>query len=1573
MIENRTPNRRAEERVEPGTLAQVGRRVAALASAVAAVGLGLAASAPSAARAQDEVVGDRAFHVYDTQVARATAEQVLDHLASGRASEALAELQRLLEEHGGAVLRLAPLPAARGQVQSDTFVGVERWALALLRGLPEPTLQLYRDRHRDASERALEEARLAGLGGDWSPLLAVARRWPVTPAAGRAWIAVGDLLLERGDVAEARASWLRAATAFEPSLASALDRTLAGSEALGDGPEDETDAAADGSAAGLVAEVGPGPGESLQGWIAARSGEAPWTGLAKRLEIAAGSRLAPMTSGRSLLGGEEPAGRPFGQQPEGWSVEVSLPRDPFWQSPASRRVFPVRAGDRLLISTSRTLVCVEAETGEPLWRQGTTSLGTELPTWAEVERSMRGLETFREAIDTDEGFVAPATDGAVAIASFQVPVEVETQQDYNELEIIKVLPERRLAAFDLEEGAPLWHHAPPRDWDGDSGTFAERFTVVSPPVIHAGRALVQCARTRGRVELHVAAYDLRTGELAWSTPVITGQRQLNMFGRMTEEFVAPPVVCSPDGRAFVLTQLGVVACLDAFSGAPLWETSYEQVAMTSGRWRRAGSMATVWRNGPPIVHEDALLAAPYDSPHLMAFDARSGALRWSMRQTRLCLAADPTGRTREVNQLLGVREGLLVLGGERVAAFEAATGSLASQPPARLAWAFPAVGADGLANRWLPAPVLSGRSVLVPDDRELVELDLVTGRRLALLPWPTSDGRRLDGNLLVDDGAFFIVDGSGARGYFEWEGLVERARARLAEAPGDAAATLRLASLLTRRARSLHARRREARDLVEAGRLLGEGRALLDGLEEPEGRDAALHSLLRVRADVARAAMDPARARVDLEEALVLAPDSTAAAETRIALQEVLRDRDREGRLAVLRAIVREDVRERVTVAVLRPASGELTRTLRLQPLEGPDPEGGFPLPSVVYGLLEEMRLQLASGDAARRAEGLETLYSLLPTWGGFPLPWREGDLEGQDVESFARALLAEGFTREGWSRVPAIEAAAAADLVDATAEGTDEALREVSSRWPWTAAAESAEGVRLEVASRDGDVATAATIVLGALPEGWDTLPASEETSERWLQLARALEAGGNPALAGGLLRAVTSRWPGADPSLRDAAAAAAAVEAPRTTPTVPAEPGLARLATASLIEAGRFPGAGDDAGTLVTLTRDRLTAVGAGGRELWSRKIPGGAVEAWFDPDRCVTAGGLLHLVLPDVLYTVDPASGELSTEATARTRGEYLHGDGAGGLLVTSRRELDTFVAEGIEPVSGARLWRVVLPYRFLPEFTVDAAAGVVVLWPNGQGTARVLDLFTGRERSRFMVQGTRREEARAAFVEDGLLVLPALQRGSSVRTNRIRGFRLSDGREMWSVDLTRLGRGYEATHVLRSAGRTWLVLATRAGGDSVRSLHEFDTRRGLVVEARAATFPPRAILLGLGTTGRVDLEEPFLVAADPSRRTLMGISLLEGLRWSTPPAIELIHPRLSAGPPPVIGGERIALMADRPGGERAALLVLDRATGETLSVRPASQPPAPMTGAPRPSVVPWDGGLWVALESHSEFLR
>lgn len=1572
MTQFRTPRRRATRRAE-------GTRLRALATAVLALALGggasgaarAAAAAPGRPGAQD----GGGFHVYDTQVVRNAVLQVEEHLANGRDSEALAVLQELLEDHATAVLALETPRAARGQVESVTYVGVGSWALDLLRSLPEATLQLYRERHRAESEAALAEALAAAQAGGFAPLVAVARRWPVTAAAGRAWIAMGDLLVERGEVEAARAAWMRALPALEPALAQALPRAIARPAGDAEGAED-----AAGEPAEELALEGPPPAPSLSedqvlAWLEARADRQPWSGLRARLGAVASLPPAPPTSGRSALGGEDPTGRPFGQQPEGWPVELNLPRDPYWQSPASRRVFPVRAGQRLLVSTGRQLWCVTAETGELLWRQGTSAFGEDLPSWSEVERSIRGMETFREAIDIDEGFVAPASDGAVALAAFQLPLEVESQQDYNELEIIKVLPERRLAAFDLELGTLLWHHAPARDWDGDSGSFAERFTVVSPPVIHAGRAIVQCARTRGRIELHVAAFDLGTGELAWSTPVITGQRQLNMFGRMEQEFVAPPVVCSPEGRAFVLTQLGVVACLDAFSGAPLWEASYEQVPLTAGRWRRAGTLASVWRNGPPVLHEDAVLAAPFDCPHLMALDAATGEVRWSMRQTRLCLAADPTGRTREVNQLLGVREGLLVLGGERVAAFEAASDSLARQAPSRLAWAFPPVGADALPSRWLPAPVLSGRSVLVPDERELVELDLVTGRRLALLPWPVSDGRRLDGNLLLDDGAFFIVDGSGARGYFEWDGLVQRARERLEASPDDPEAAVHLATLLTRRARSLHARRQEAQDLVEAGRLLAEGRALLDALPELEGRNAALHQLLRVRADVARAGLDAGQARLCLEEALALAPDPTAAGETRIALQEVLRDRDLDARLEVLRAIATEDLRERVSVAVVRPAPGEATRLLRLQPLEGPDPEGGFPLPSAVYASLEEVRLQLASRDDARRRAGLAALYGLLPTWGRFPLPWRDGELEGQDVDSFARAVLAEGFTREGWQRLPEVEAAAAEELEEALREGTDEALVGVSQRWPWTAAAERAESQRLEVARVGGDVSAAASIVLGALPESWSTLPASPEASRRWLLLAETVEAAGNARLAATLLRHLTASWPNAGPELRSAAEArrAALTPAAPAAAELPAEPGLARLETASLIEAGRFPSKGDEPARLLTLTRDRVMAVGPGGRELWARKIPGGAVEAWFDPDRCVTAAGRLHLVLPDVLYSIDPASGDLGTYATARTRGEYLHGDSAGGLLVTSRREIDAFVAEGIEPLTGARLWRVSLPYTFLPEFTLDAESGVVVLWPNGQGSARILDLFTGRERARIRLQGVRREEARAAFVHGDLLVLPALQRGSSTRTNRFRGFRLASGQEAWSLDLSGLGRGYEATHVLVSGGKVWLVLATRAGGDSVRSLHEFDARRGMVVPASVATFPPRAILLGLGTTGRLDLDEPFLIAADPSRRTLLGVSLEEGLRWSSPPGIEVIHPRLSAGPPPVIGRERIALMADRPGGEAAALLVLDRATGETLSVRPASQPPTPMTGAPRPSVVPWDGGLWVALESHSEFLR
>jgi len=97
-------------------------------------------------------------------------------------------------------------------------------------------------------------------------------------------------------------------------------------------------------------------------------------------------------------------------------------------------------------------------------------------------------------------------------------------------------------------------------------------------VIRGPRVLVPMYRLRGRVEYHVACFELATGALSWSANLISGQRELNMFGRHVQEFSGPPLVVAGD-RVIALTQLGTIAALDLYTGDVLWETLYNQLAL----------------------------------------------------------------------------------------------------------------------------------------------------------------------------------------------------------------------------------------------------------------------------------------------------------------------------------------------------------------------------------------------------------------------------------------------------------------------------------------------------------------------------------------------------------------------------------------------------------------------------------------------------------------------------------------------------------------------------------------------------------------------------------------------------------------------------------------------------------------------------------------------------------------------------------------------------------------------------------------------------------------------------------
>ena len=220
----------------------------------------------------------------------------------------------------------------------------------------------------------------------------------------------------------------------------------------------------------------------------------------------------------------------------------------------------MRAGDQVLVCSTLRLSCIDAFTGELEWQAGPPA------GWSRLI-GRRRADLFK-GINRDQLLVWPAVGGKVAVAALQIPYSDEDKENWQGIEIMKEIAQRRLFAFDLETGAELWNHAPTLEWhtgqkrfqiDGRQ-SYAQSMLVAGPPVIVGSRVLVPCYRMQGRIDYHVACYELENGELLWSTSVVSGQRPRNMFGRARREFAAPPLVVTGH-RIIAQTDLGTVAAL----------------------------------------------------------------------------------------------------------------------------------------------------------------------------------------------------------------------------------------------------------------------------------------------------------------------------------------------------------------------------------------------------------------------------------------------------------------------------------------------------------------------------------------------------------------------------------------------------------------------------------------------------------------------------------------------------------------------------------------------------------------------------------------------------------------------------------------------------------------------------------------------------------------------------------------------------------------------------------------------------------------------------------------------------
>jgi outer membrane protein assembly factor BamB len=244
----------------------------------------------------------------------------------------------------------------------------------------------------------------------------------------------------------------------------------------------------------------------------------------------------------------------------------------------------------------------------------------------------------------------------------------------------------RLVCLDRKTGRRIWtstlHDLP------DSQTALRALQMGGSPLFVGDNLYILVHGIKGQFEdCYVACFGLATGQFRWATFIANAGIETS-FGPMVDEasLVSDAVshLAYAGGRIFVVTNLGAVASVDAFTGAIAWLDIYrtESSAPPALNFNPAvlrpfGGMkdpddeslyaSAPWIYNPAVVQDGNLFVLPADSHNLFVYDAAGGKLIKRIPMTDLQEASDPNVQNRPdlPSTLLGVRGDLVYLAGAR--------------------------------------------------------------------------------------------------------------------------------------------------------------------------------------------------------------------------------------------------------------------------------------------------------------------------------------------------------------------------------------------------------------------------------------------------------------------------------------------------------------------------------------------------------------------------------------------------------------------------------------------------------------------------------------------------------------------------------------------------------------------------------------------------------------------------------------------------------------------------------------------------------------------------------------------
>ena len=206
------------------------------------------------------------------------------------------------------------------------------------------------------------------------------------------------------------------------------------------------------------------------------------------------------------------------------------------------------------------------------------------------------------------------------------------------------------------------------------------------------KQLIAAVGSRDNVNLRrsVVSIDKETGAIAWRSATIASG---TVSGSEQASLIAHQLVTASGGRVFINTNLGAIACLDQSNGQIVWLARYRRSPPSIDQPYPHQDRFRYRDLSPCMVTGTQVICAPQDCPEIFSLDATTGDLLWSTDAERV----------DEATQLLGVSGESIIVAGDRIFWLQRSSG--------RVLAAFPA-GSTSDVSSSLPAPRGYGRGIV---------------------------------------------------------------------------------------------------------------------------------------------------------------------------------------------------------------------------------------------------------------------------------------------------------------------------------------------------------------------------------------------------------------------------------------------------------------------------------------------------------------------------------------------------------------------------------------------------------------------------------------------------------------------------------------------------------------------------------------------------------------------------------------------------------------------------------------------------------------------------------------------